>query len=1421
YKSLAMDDMVKKFVKDVLFKIGEEGGVIVLMMAGAEGFEPIFQAAIEERELKGIDIVKLYSTSQIMDRIEENKYGFSYEDVVESLFGQEGLFKLNKGRVFFIDEIDGAIDREVEKIYNKFKSDEVEVNAWNFPNDEKGSMFCPAPHEYKGLEAIEIDEQGKYRLIFEKNDPERKILHHAVMLALRKGAEEVFKGEASSSILSGSRIKHSVFSMQNTKCDSRTTIHEQRRIAASGVESLDYLEKTRCGWSNRVTSGASPLICTCTIGCPSLSAFSAKERLYLDSSGLDSSTNTITASGEIFSASSGLSNKYFPNSVLSSIFFLINSSSLIFYLLQKLLSICSPVNFEFSIRKSKRFFEIRDVKGNLFLGSISMNDIFMGKPMGSIISYHWLPPILYIYLQLYGKTGNFIFPMSVNVPQLNIISQGNDIFNFFNHKLNIANFKEKVKTILFYAASPLEINTGVVHISLEAVKCDDPEDIFSERKGVRPLLRIDEFLEGITEKIYSAFEELSKRQVIKALQELGYFSLRQKETIAASPMKNKVSSALSAYQFSEEIRLVFLRRNVETYRMLERIEAIHFGYKGALCEKIKILNEKGVQPVKILDVGAGKGKFLTGLNKEAERRNLKIKTYALEVKSHNLLREKNSRIIWEESRWEESRITGYLPKKWQGKFVIVLGTYVLEYIYDPLRMIEEIYCALRPEGEVYLSLNLLNEDRYKECQEDIKKSWASEQCGIYKQRGKLYFENISFFTEISRLKKIGYSIGFCIKKGSMGKVVPEEVDQNLWDLFQLKGKQALETLWRQLARLNLFNLFASNWGCDYMTREKKNGKWEIFSIDAGGSFNFKTFERFKEQPSHLLKVGASYYLDCCPEVLINIADLHRDVIEKVIHGLFTEELMDWIGQKYPRLYASGINQDIRLFIYNSQALVNEVLANEIIQARKLVSSPIFFQGLGIKEKGLSIQYSEFSSKDPRLEIKNSELNRRLRRAEVRFGTQAWLVWGLAPAAPPIFLFYIFIVNNVSLRRLGSLRWAKTGPPSISRQSPAFSPQVVVPFFLLSTIPARGWFASGGNHQLLAIKSAASPVEADLHIHTIYSDGVQFPWEIVTAAMRKGLKAIAITDHDIFEGIEEALEARRGFSLEIIPGIEWSTNEKGVEILCYFPDTEKFLADYKAGKFNSRLIPLTQAREKRMAEMIKKAQELGAFRNEGIIVPHIEEFKEEVAEITPFRYWFIPGALSVYLWKKYKDNFNRLGCKSPNDVYNRYLIGQGLLGPFETELDISPGGVAEYAKEVGGLSVLAHPKDMENKGRRTKSEVKEFIFNLARRKLIVGVQVDDRRNSRADTLSYVRMVKEWNKQNPSWPLVMISGSDHHSFGPDYNYELGCGRVDKENPQGNLIPWIGKYETTVALLKKKSTASPLGKRSLSLFSRQFRP
>ena len=47
------------------------------------------------------------------------------------------------------------------------------------------------------------------------------------------------------------------------------------------------------------------------------------------------------------------------------------------------------------------------------------------------------------------------------------------------------------------------------------------------------------------------------------------------------------------------------------------------------------------------------------------------------------------------------------------------------------------------------------------------------------------------------------------------------------------------------------------------------------------------------------------------------------------------------------------------------------------------------------------------------------------------------------------------------------------------------------------------------------------MEVDLHIHTIASDGTFTPEEVILEAKRRGLKALAITDHDTVDGIEEA------------------------------------------------------------------------------------------------------------------------------------------------------------------------------------------------------------------------------------------------------------------------------------------------------------
>lgn len=64
----------------------------------------------------------------------------------------------------------------------------------------------------------------------------------------------------------------------------------------------------------------------------------------------------------------------------------------------------------------------------------------------------------------------------------------------------------------------------------------------------------------------------------------------------------------------------------------------------------------------------------------------------------------------------------------------------------------------------------------------------------------------------------------------------------------------------------------------------------------------------------------------------------------------------------------------------------------------------------------------------------------------------------------------------------------------------------------------------------------SSYQIDLHIHTAISDGCLSPKQIVELAIQKGMKAIAITDHDSLKGIEEA-EKYANRKIRIIPGIE--------------------------------------------------------------------------------------------------------------------------------------------------------------------------------------------------------------------------------------------------------------------------------------------
>jgi len=88
--------------------------------------------------------------------------------------------------------------------------------------------------------------------------------------------------------------------------------------------------------------------------------------------------------------------------------------------------------------------------------------------------------------------------------------------------------------------------------------------------------------------------------------------------------------------------------------------------------------------------------------------------------------------------------------------------------------------------------------------------------------------------------------------------------------------------------------------------------------------------------------------------------------------------------------------------------------------------------------------------------------------------------------------------------------------------------------------------------------------ADLHNHTIASDGDFTPDELVEQAKINGIKAVGITDHDTLNGLKDALAAGRKKKVEVIPGVEVSIRFKRsyftgtLHLLCYF--NKNMLAD---------------------------------------------------------------------------------------------------------------------------------------------------------------------------------------------------------------------------------------------------------------------
>ncbi|HEX6262863.1 MAG TPA: PHP domain-containing protein [Actinomycetota bacterium] len=110
---------------------------------------------------------------------------------------------------------------------------------------------------------------------------------------------------------------------------------------------------------------------------------------------------------------------------------------------------------------------------------------------------------------------------------------------------------------------------------------------------------------------------------------------------------------------------------------------------------------------------------------------------------------------------------------------------------------------------------------------------------------------------------------------------------------------------------------------------------------------------------------------------------------------------------------------------------------------------------------------------------------------------------------------------------------------------------------------------------------------DLHTHTRHSDGTFEPRESVGLALDRGLRVLAVTDHDTTAGVSAAEEAAAGTGLEIVPGVEFSAEYEGgsVHVLGYWMDPEH-------EEFRAELARLQDDRVRRGERMVERLQALG-------------------------------------------------------------------------------------------------------------------------------------------------------------------------------------------------------------------------------------
>ena len=241
--------------------------------------------------------------------------------------------------------------------------------------------------------------------------------------------------------------------------------------------------------------------------------------------------------------------------------------------------------------------------------------------------------------------------------------------------------------------------------------------------------------------------------------------------------------------------------------------------------------------------------------------------------------------------------------------------------------------------------------------------------------------------------------------------------------------------------------------------------------------------------------------------------------------------------------------------------------------------------------------------------------------------------------------------------------------------------------------------------------------ADLHLHTLFSDGTYTPEELVRASKRASLSAIAITDHDNVEAIPQALLVAADEGIEIISGIELSAEYFGIEVHIL-----GYLFDYAHQGLLEKLRFLRQNRVVRIHKIVEKLNAIGvdlAADDVFTLAGNATVGRLHVARALVKR-GFVPSVFEAF--QRY------IGDRS-----EAYVLG----------FKFSPEEAIRLIKDAGGIAVLAHPYSLRND---------EFIAQFIQYGL-GGIEVYYPEHSQAMIKAYLALAQKYN-------LLLTGGSDFH-------------------------------------------------------------